>query len=208
MAFLLDLWSALLLGILYLCFQAFPVIFEKNHGFSEQMTGLTFLGIAIGMFVVPVTQPLWDRVLQKQARKYNGSPPPEVRLLPGFLGAIFAPISLLILTFTSTSNVHWSAPIIASIPFGSGIIFAFTGVFTYLVVAYRQYAASAMAGNSFLRSAFAAVFPLFSGPMFEKLGSEKALGILAGLMFAIAPLPFVFYRYGAYLRRNSKFASS
>ena len=40
--------TALLLGILYLAFQAFPIIFEQVHGFDMQMTGLTFLGIGIG----------------------------------------------------------------------------------------------------------------------------------------------------------------
>lgn len=38
MAVTLDLWSALLLGILYLAFQAFPIIFEEVHGFEIQST--------------------------------------------------------------------------------------------------------------------------------------------------------------------------
>jgi len=113
---------------------------------------------------------------------------------------------------TATNYPHhkipWIAPLLCSIPFGMGIILSFTGIFTYLVVAYRGYAASAMAGNSFLRSAAAAVFPLFSESMFKKLGTRGALGVLAGAMGLMIPLPFVFYRYGAHLRRNSKFAST
>lgn len=52
--------SALLLGILYLCFQAFPVIFEDVHGFNVQSTGLAFVGIGIGMLIVIAVQPFWN----------------------------------------------------------------------------------------------------------------------------------------------------
>lgn len=61
MALLLDIWTALILGILYLTFQAFPIIFGEGHGFDIQMTGLTFLGIGVGMLLSYATQPLWNR---------------------------------------------------------------------------------------------------------------------------------------------------
>lgn len=57
MALLLDLWSALLLGILYLTFQAFPIIFGRQHHFSLELTGLSFLGIGIGLMLGLATQP-------------------------------------------------------------------------------------------------------------------------------------------------------
>jgi hypothetical protein len=79
-------------------------------------------------------------------------------------------LGLYWLAFTTYHSIHWVVPIIASIPFGCGVYFAFTSVFTYLVVAYRPVAASAMAGNSFLRSTFGAVFPLFTGAMYKRLG--------------------------------------
>lgn len=40
-------------------------------------------------------------------------------------------------------------------------ILVYSGVFTFLVDAYPVYAASALAANSFTRSTFAAIFPLF-----------------------------------------------
>ena len=49
MNLLLDLWCAIMFGILYLTFQAFPVIFIGHHGFTIQQTGMSFLGIGIGM---------------------------------------------------------------------------------------------------------------------------------------------------------------
>jgi hypothetical protein len=50
MNLLLDLWCSLLFGILYLTFQAFPVIFRKHH-FNLQEIGMSFLGIGLGMVV-------------------------------------------------------------------------------------------------------------------------------------------------------------
>ena len=85
--------------------------------------------------------------------------------------------------------MHWIVPILGSIPFGTGIAFVFTGTFTYLVTAYRPIAASAMASNSALRSAFAAGFPLFAGQMYNRLGTVGATALLAGLCTLMAPLP-------------------
>ncbi|KAI0939121.1 hypothetical protein AcV5_000624 [Taiwanofungus camphoratus] len=206
MALFLDTWNALLLGILYLAFQAFPIIFEDLHGFNYQTTGLSFLGIGVGMIAALATQPLWNKFNRKQAEKYDGHPPPETRLVIGQVGGILAPIGLFWLAFTTYQHVHWIAPIIASVPFGAGVYFIFTSTFTYLVIAYRPIAASAMASNSALRSTFAAVFPLFAGAMYHRLGTVGATALLAGLTTIMAPLPFIYYKIGARLRKTSKFA--
>ncbi|KAH9928371.1 MFS general substrate transporter [Fomitopsis serialis] len=206
MALLLDVWTALLLGILYLAFQAFPIIFEGNHGFSMQETGLSFIGIGVGMVIAVACQPLWNRFNARMREKHNGHPPPETGLIVGQVGGILAPIGLFWLAFTTYPGVPWIVPIIASVPFGAGIVFIFTSVFTYLVVAYRPIAASAMASNSALRSTFAAVFPLFAGQMYDRLGTVGATALLAGLTTLMAPLPFVYYRIGHRLRQRSRFA--
>ncbi|KAF7357880.1 RNA polymerase II-associated protein [Mycena venus] len=189
MALLLDTWNALLLGILYLMFQAFPLIFENGHHFNVQTTGLTFLGIGIGMGTGLATQPFWNRLSAREAVRHGGKAPS--RNAPHH-GPSRRDIALYWFAFTTYPHVHWIVPIIASIPFGTGVFFAFTATFTYLVTAYRPIAASAMASNSAMRSTFAAVFPLFAGAMYEKLGTVGATALLAGLATLMAPLPFVF----------------
>jgi hypothetical protein len=222
MALLLNIWTALVLGILYLTFQAFPVIFETNHGFNEQSTGLAFLGIGFGMIIAISSQPFWnrfviasyaspwsyplDRLFAIESLKFNGKPPPEIRLYMGQLGGILVPIGtqdrcawfsifintitgLFWLAFTSYPHIHWIVPIIASIPFGAGVYFVFTSVFTYLVTVYRPIAASAMASNSAMRSTFAAAFPLFAGAMYHRLGTVGATALMASLAAIMAPLP-------------------
>ncbi|KAG9079332.1 hypothetical protein FS749_008603 [Ceratobasidium sp. UAMH 11750] len=189
MALFLDIWCALLLGILYLCFTAFPTIFGTNHGFNTQCVGLSFMGIGFGMVIALATQPFWNRLQAKYSAQHAGAPPPETRLFIGMAGAFLVPIGLFWIAFTTPKSVHWIVPILGSVPFGTGVVYVFTSVFTFLVVAYRPYAASAMAGNSFLRSAFAAVFPLVSGPMYKSLGTVGATALLAGLTVLMMPLP-------------------
>ncbi|KAI0322373.1 MFS general substrate transporter [Amylostereum chailletii] len=207
MALLLNLWNALILGILYLAFQAFPIIFKEGHHFSVQATGLTFLGILIGMLLGLSSQPYWNRKF-REYKEAHGDPPPEYRLIMGQVGGILVTIGLFWLAFTTYRHVHWIAPIIASVPFGTGVYFVFTSSFTYLVVAYRPIAASAMAANSAMRSSFAAGFPLFAGAMYGRLGTVGATALLAGLTAVMAPLPFIFYRVGGQLRAKSRFASA
>ncbi|KAI0700693.1 major facilitator superfamily domain-containing protein [Cytidiella melzeri] len=207
MNLLLDLWCALLFGILYLAFQAFPFIFVGNHGFTIEQTGLSFIGIGIGMFSGMMIN-IWLIMYVSYTIKHaaNGVPTPEQCLLPSKVGAIMVPVSMFWLAFTTYPSIHWVVPIIASGFFGAGFILCFSGTFTYLVVAYRPMAASALAANAFARSSFAAAFPLFAGQMYTKLGTVGATALLAGIMTLTAPLPFIFGAIGAKLRAKSPFA--
>ncbi|KAL5525421.1 hypothetical protein ACEPAF_9291 [Sanghuangporus sanghuang] len=206
MALLLDLWTALVLGILYLAFQAFPIIFGEKHGFNTQMVGCSFLGIGIGLFLGTFSQPYWNMIYKRETIKHNGHPPPEMRLMVGMPGGILVAVGLFWIAFTTFDGIHWIVPMLGSIPFGMGINFVFTATFTYLVTAYRPIAASAMAANSAMRSTFAAGFPLFAVQMYHRLGTVGATALLAGLTAIMAPLPFIFYKYGPHIRVNSKYA--
>lgn len=125
----------------------------------------------------------------REYKSAHGDPPPEFRLRMGQVGGILVPIGLFWLAFTTYRSVHWMVPLVASIPFGTGTYFVFTSTFTYLVVAYRPIAASAMASNSAMRSSFAAGFPLFANAMYARLGTVGATALLAGLTTLMAPLP-------------------
>lgn len=73
----LCILSAVLLGILYLFFGAFPLVFQNNHGFSIAQNGLAFLGIFIGMLTGVFTDPLWRKVygrLVRQREEQGGEP--------------------------------------------------------------------------------------------------------------------------------------
>lgn len=182
----LCIYSALLLGVLYLFFGAFAIVFEDNHGFQLWQVGLTFVGLLAGMLAGILTDPLWHHNYLRlvRQREHNGGEPggaePEYRLPPAIAGGILVPIGLFWFGWSTYPWVHWIVPVIGSAVFGMGYriavpcvtvvpptdgpnrtLLVFSGVFTFLVDAYPLYAASALAANSFARSSFAAAFPLF-----------------------------------------------
>lgn len=53
----LCIFSAILLGIIYLFFGAFALVFRVNHGFEEWQIGLAFLGLLVGLVLGVATDP-------------------------------------------------------------------------------------------------------------------------------------------------------
>lgn len=95
----LCILSAILLGILYLFFGAFPLVFQHNHGFTLAQTGLSFLGLFVGMLVGIASDPLWracyDRLVRRQqGREEGGGSEPEFRLPSTVVGAWVVPVAL------------------------------------------------------------------------------------------------------------------
>ncbi|KAL3448025.1 major facilitator superfamily domain-containing protein [Aspergillus insuetus] len=208
MCLCLNLYSAILLGTLYLFFGAFPLVFETNHGMILWQAGLTFLGIIVGMLLAASSNRIWAKIRESLINKNNGISEPEYRLPPALLGGILVPMGLFWFGWTSYSSVHWIIPVVGSGFFGCGMLLVFTGIFTFLVDAYPDYPASALAANAFVRCSFAAAFPLFGNQMYEKLVYQWATSILAFLTLLMMPLPWAFYKYGKWLREKSRFATA
>ncbi|KAG8532732.1 uncharacterized protein KY384_002609 [Bacidia gigantensis] len=110
----LCLFSAILLGVLYLFFGAFEVVFKENHNFELWQIGLTFTGLLFGQLIAIGTDPLWHRNyirLMKNREKNGGEPggsEPEYRLPPAILGGVIVPIGLFWFAWTTYSSVHVS----------------------------------------------------------------------------------------------------
>lgn len=207
MALLLDIWLSLILGIVYLTLQAFPIIFAGKHGFTPSQVGLSFLGVFVGLALAMASMLFWKEYRRRLAVRHHGNPPPEVWLTMGKVGGVLIPIGLYCLAFTTFAHVHWMAPIASAVPFGTGICFVYISVFTYLVTAYRPMAAAALSGCAVMRTSFAAAFPLFANQMYARMGTVGATAFLAGLMTLMAPLPFVFAKIGGRLREQSPYAT-
>ncbi|KAJ6141653.1 hypothetical protein N7470_010043 [Penicillium chermesinum] len=210
----LCLFSAILLGIIYLFFGAFQLVFENVYGFELWQRGLCFMGIFVGMVCGILTDPFWRRNYKRLERNHRRRADaddefrPEWRLPPAIAGAPLVTIGMFIFAWTIYSDVHWIAPIIGSAVFGAGTILVYSGIFTFLVDAYPTFAASALAANSFLRSSFGGIFPLFGIQMYNKLGYHWASSLLGFLTLAMLPFPYIFFRFGARIRQKSRFATS
>jgi len=81
--------SALLLGVLYLFFGAFVVIFENNHNFTLWQIGLTFSGIMVGELIGVATNLFWQKNYIRLVQNVGaGTSEPEFRLPPAIAGAV------------------------------------------------------------------------------------------------------------------------
>ncbi|TFK51411.1 MFS general substrate transporter [Heliocybe sulcata] len=202
--FLLSLYIAIVYGILYLEFTAFPIVFQQERGWTPGQGGLAFIGIGVGI-LLGIALNFWFNMRYIQiAKQEGGVAPPEARLEMMMAGGVLLPIGLFWFAWTTYSSVLFIVPILATVPFGCGIILLFLSVMNYLVDAYLNYAASALAANALLRSMFGFAFPLFGPYMYHNLGTQWASSLVAFLALACVPLPFMFYRYGARIRSMSK----
>ncbi|KAL2842288.1 major facilitator superfamily domain-containing protein [Aspergillus pseudodeflectus] len=205
----LCVYTVIMIGTLYLFFGAFPLIFGDIYGFNLWQIGLTFLGQLTGTVIGAFLDPLWRWNLQRLIRNYraktgseSGEFLTEFRLPPAILGARLITIGLFWFGWSSYPDVHWIMPVIGSAFFGLGVFLAFQGILTFLVDAYPVYAASALEANAFLRSTFAAAFPLF---VYNAFGYQWATSLLAFLMVAMLPFPYIFFRFGPQIRARSRF---
>ncbi|KAH0383177.1 MFS general substrate transporter, partial [Aureobasidium melanogenum] len=186
MVLLLCLFCAVILGILYLFFSAFDIVFEHNQGFKLWQVGLSFLGIMVGMIIGILSGPLWHKNYLRLVRHHEemtgevGGSEPEYRLPSAIVGAPLIVVGMLC------------------------VILIFSGIFTFLVDSFPNYAASALAANSFARSMFAAMFPLFGPAMYNNLGYQWVIFLLTMLAAILAPCPYIFYRYGKQIKKRSR----
>ena len=151
---------------------------------------------------------LFEKRYIKAMEDNGGKIIPEKRLEPMMVGGFTFVIGIFWLGWTGNypQHVHWIVPVIGAAFVGNGLMLIFLPCFNYIIDCYLLYAATALAGNTFIRSAFGAVFPLFARQMFTNLTIKWASTLLGCIGILLLPMPFVFYYYGKSLRHKSKFA--
>ncbi|BGP30492.1 hypothetical protein JCM10296v2_002247 [Rhodotorula toruloides] len=204
---LFSIYAAFIYGILYLFFGAFTIIYQQERGWSPGVGGLPFISVGLGM-VLAVVANVYDNKRYVRKLVAGGGVPlaPEARLPLCCVGGVVLPIGLFAFAWTTLPHVHWIASVIFAFPFGFGMVAVFLSMMSYIVDAYLLLAASALAANAVIRSLFGFAFPLFTHDMFKGMGTQWALTLIAFVALALAPIPFVFYIYGARIRQNSSFA--
>lgn len=212
-----SIYTAFIFAVLFGFFEAYPVIFEGIYLWKLGVSGLPFLGVGVGLLLGSVAYLLMDKFIffKKWEDGYVGMkdkdgnkipPIPETRLLPCKVGSIgFAP-SLFWLAWTSRTSVQWMAPIASGVLFGFSLVLIFFSILTYFTMAYPPMSvASAIAANNVTRYVVASVFPLFVVQMMHKLHVYWGVSIFAFIAVALAPVPWIFDRYGKQLRHHSKY---
>ncbi|KAL1938779.1 hypothetical protein VTO73DRAFT_11382 [Trametes versicolor] len=204
---LVTVYLSLVYGVLYALFEALPLIFMGTRGFNIGESGLIFVGVGIGTSIgAYMTIPLSKHYPQLIV-KWRGFPPPEERLLGAMIGAPALVIGCFWLGWTGQySSIHWIVPAIATVPIGASVALVFNSFLAYLIDTYLQYSASAFSANTIIRSCVGAAFPLFTVQMFHKLGINWACTLIGFCALLLAPSPFLFYKYGAWIRQKSRFS--
>ena len=82
MVFLLNLYIALIYGLLYIWFESFPLVFEGIYGFGLGLSGVAFVGILVGAIITIPFFFLYLRMYTEPQFNKNGELKPEKRLPP------------------------------------------------------------------------------------------------------------------------------
>ncbi|RGP68151.1 hypothetical protein FSPOR_5495 [Fusarium sporotrichioides] len=203
---LLSLYMALVYGYLYLLFTAIPTLFVNEYHFSSGSVGLSYLGIGIGSLIgLVISGASSDPLVTYLTKKNGGERKPEYRL-PLMAAACFVvPAGLFMFGWAAEAKTHWIVPIIGTSFLGLGMIIVFMCISVYLVDAYIEYAASAIAASTVLRSLVGALLPLAGGSMYKSLGYGWGTSVLGFVAAAAIPLPLIFYKYGERIRSRNLF---
>jgi DHA1 family multidrug resistance protein-like MFS transporter len=205
--FLLSLYMAFIYGLLYLFLTAYPFVFMGVHHFSSGISGLTFFGMITGQIIAGITVLLQQPWYARKLAANNGVPIPEWRLPSVIAGGVAFSGGLFWFGWSGyRADIHWIVPTLSGLLSGFGLASIFLQSLNYLVDSYLTFAASAIAGNTFLRSLAGAGFPLFSKYMFNGMGIQWASTLLGCVAAALVPIPIVFYIYGHKLRARSNYA--
>ncbi|PTD08345.1 putative transporter [Fusarium culmorum] len=203
---LLSLYMALVYGYLYLLFTSMPTLFVKEYHFSSGSVGLAYLGLGMGSLIgLVISGTTSDPLVNYLTKKNGGERKPEYRLPLMAAACLMVPAGLFIFGWTAEKRTHWIVPIIGTSFLGLGMIIVFMCISVYLVDAYIEYAASAIAASTVLRSLFGALLPLAGGSMYKSLGYGWGTSVLGFVAAAAIPLPLVFYKYGERIRSRNLF---
>ncbi|PKX93204.1 MFS transporter [Aspergillus novofumigatus IBT 16806] len=186
---LLSIYMAFLYGLLYLFLTAYPIVFQRIHGFNKG--------------------PWYNRRLSAN----KDIPIPEWRLPPAIIGGVAFSGGLFWFGWSGyRSDIHWIVPTLSGLLTGFGLFCIFLQCLNYIVDAYLVlYDSHFFQPIWYVRPSL--LLPL-SGASFRSLTCAQfnALGVnwtgtLLGCVAAILmPIPLLFYLYGPKIREESKFA--
>lgn len=194
-------------ALIYLFTEALPPIYQ-SMGFSPAPASLPFFAIGLG-FVPNIFIRLWDLRITRQ-HKENGHPPlPENKLTGLFIAAPSLAAGLWWFAWVippSVPHVHWFVSCVPLFFVGFALNEFSIVLAGYMADSYLGYAASGFAALAIARSTLSAMFPLFADEMFNALGANVAVSILASVATVFCAAPFLFVYYGRRLREKSRFA--
>lgn len=208
-----NLYISLVYAIMYLWFEAFPLVFIQVFHFKLVPMGTAFVAIITGIILAAI---VYVAIIYQQFTKKllaGTMVTPEVFMPLAIAGSILMPIGVFIFGWTLAPDLHWMGPIMGAAIFAIGAFMIFQTLFNFLGASFApEYLALVFASNDFARSTIAGVFPLFARPLFVNLKTERflvgwGLSILGFICVGMIAIPVTFLLAGPKLRARSKYAA-
>ena len=199
---LIAVYYAVVYTLLYMLFSIYPIVFQQKRGWNAGDGELPLLGVVLGAVIGGII--LLGFSIQSHRR---GKSTPEDRLPAAMVGGILFAVTMFWFAWTAEyDSVPWIVPTLAGMFLSTSILMIFVTYINYLIDVYAEFAASAVAANTVVRSACAAAAPLFTQYMFDSMGVGGGGSLIGGMAVVLAPIPFLFYKYGEGLRKRSRFS--
>jgi DHA1 family multidrug resistance protein-like MFS transporter len=123
---LVTMYMALIYGILYLFFEAYPVSFQEERGWNDGVGALPFLSIFVGVLAGSALITINTKTRYARLHEETGGHvPPEERLILMAVGSCFLPAGLFWFGWTSSPHISWVPEVLAGAPIGFGIFLIF-----------------------------------------------------------------------------------
>jgi len=152
---LVALYLTVIYIILFTFLDGYTFIFTETYNFSQGITGLSFLGLGLGLCLACLHVPLiyiWAKRDIAAIHHQGGDRlPPEFRLWFAMLGAPAIPIAMFWMGWTADAGISYWSPLANSVLFGYGILCVFISSYQYIIDSYEGYAASALASVTLIR---------------------------------------------------------
>ena len=205
-SFLVAIYLSVVYTLLYMLFTIYPIVFQQKRHWNSGVGELPLIGTVVGAVIGGgIIFAVSARDRKRMLQGYKGKA--EDRLPVAMIGGCLFAVTMFWFAWTAEFNsIHWIVPTIAGTFLATSIMLIFVAYLNYLTDTYLMYTASAMAANTICRSACGAAAPLFTQYMFDALGVGGGGSLIGGVATLLAPIPFIFYRYGEPIRIRSKFA--
>lgn len=212
---LIDLYISLVYSIMYLWFEAFPIVFIETYGFTLVELGVSYVSVMIGVLVGALfyISIIYQTFTKKFLNGKGDAITPEVFLPVAIAGSLLMPIGIFIFGWSANPQHHWMGPIMGAAVFCTGAFLVFQTLFNYMAMSFPRYMASVFAGNDLFRSVIAGCFPLFGSALFNNLAIKKfpvawGSSVLGFISLGMVAIPVTFALLGPKIRARSKYSGA
>ncbi|KAL9097812.1 MAG: hypothetical protein Q9165_000138 [Trypethelium subeluteriae] len=115
-----NLYSAVIYGIYYSYFEAFPLVYIGDYGFNVGELGIVYVCIIVGCVLGVLTYCTYQWFYLEPDIKKNGLRAQEHRLVPALIAVWLLPIGLFWFGWTARPSIHWIVSILGITCFAYG----------------------------------------------------------------------------------------